>query len=451
MGKVILFSPVGGTDPISNDNFQDGAMIHISRFYKPDEIYLYCTSYVIENESKDHRYTYCLSKLYESMKKELNYKIIKRADLDEVYDFDVFYNDFREEITKIVKSLNAEDRLIINISSGTPAMKSSLVVLVTLGEIDAQLIQVTTPNKGINRHDHNGYDVEWLWENNIDNEEGAENRCKEIVCPSLVQLKNEEMIKRLVCSYDYSAALDIIDLMPESCVSRYKHAIDAAKQRLQLDFAAVESICKDIELDINIFHPIREPKYKAIYEYSLSLYIKYKRNEYADFIRAITPLILKLYALIIHKELKIDIYKFANNYKGWTWDKKKLYQNLDTQKWINVWNRKEIYDGKFDFGYIKSDHLLYILNEFCPDTELRTGVNMLRLVEEKIRNTAAHEISAITPKRVLSITGYSCEDIIDAIKKLYKYTNVNVDEEKWNSYDTMNKYIVCLISESAVF
>ena len=31
--KKILFSPIGGTDPISN--FRDGAMLHICRIYKP--------------------------------------------------------------------------------------------------------------------------------------------------------------------------------------------------------------------------------------------------------------------------------------------------------------------------------------------------------------------------------------------------------------------------------
>ena len=39
MGKRILFSPVGGTDPIRNCH--DGSMLHICRHYKPDIVYLY--------------------------------------------------------------------------------------------------------------------------------------------------------------------------------------------------------------------------------------------------------------------------------------------------------------------------------------------------------------------------------------------------------------------------
>ena len=39
MGKRILFSPVGGTDPIKYCS--DGSMLHICRHYQPDEVVLY--------------------------------------------------------------------------------------------------------------------------------------------------------------------------------------------------------------------------------------------------------------------------------------------------------------------------------------------------------------------------------------------------------------------------
>ena len=34
----ILFSPIGNTDPITNN--YDGAMLHIIREYRPDKVYL---------------------------------------------------------------------------------------------------------------------------------------------------------------------------------------------------------------------------------------------------------------------------------------------------------------------------------------------------------------------------------------------------------------------------
>lgn len=43
--------------------------------------------------------------------------------------------------------------------------------------------------------------------------------------------------------------------------------------------------------------------------------MKLKRGEYADFIRAITPLIVDLFELVIKKELKIDINKYCDQKK----------------------------------------------------------------------------------------------------------------------------------------
>ena len=41
MNQKILFSPVGGTDPISMTNCHDGSLIHICRVYKPEGDYVY--------------------------------------------------------------------------------------------------------------------------------------------------------------------------------------------------------------------------------------------------------------------------------------------------------------------------------------------------------------------------------------------------------------------------
>lgn len=90
MGKVILFSPVGGTDPISNNNAKDGALLHCCRVYKPDMVYMYMSQWTIKNETEDHRYSYCLTKLYERLGKELVYERIDRPELEEVQEFNFF-------------------------------------------------------------------------------------------------------------------------------------------------------------------------------------------------------------------------------------------------------------------------------------------------------------------------------------------------------------------------
>ena len=55
--------------------------------------------------------------------------------------------------------MSKEDVLYLNISSGTPAMKSGLLVLKTLGEFQCIAIQVATPARRMNEHTHKENDI----------------------------------------------------------------------------------------------------------------------------------------------------------------------------------------------------------------------------------------------------------------------------------------------------
>ena len=63
MAHRILFSPVGGHDPIAN--FRDGAVLHICRVYKPERVYLYLSHEMLERSRMDDRYRRSLEKLRE--------------------------------------------------------------------------------------------------------------------------------------------------------------------------------------------------------------------------------------------------------------------------------------------------------------------------------------------------------------------------------------------------
>ena len=72
----ILFSPLGGTDPISENNFYDGSMLHICRHYDIDKVYLYMTKEIYEKHEKDDRYRFFINKLAEQKNKEIESVII---------------------------------------------------------------------------------------------------------------------------------------------------------------------------------------------------------------------------------------------------------------------------------------------------------------------------------------------------------------------------------------
>lgn len=435
MNKTILFSPIGGTDPISNTNCRDGSMLHICRVYKPDIVYMYMSYEILEYQKKDDRYRYCLDELAKKQGHLMEYKIIERPDLKNVQNFDYFYTDFREIICKIQSEMDDSDKLLLNISSGTPAMKSGLLVLATLGEFPYEIIQVSTPERSINEHSHKNYDVKDLWELNEDNNENFENRCESVKCPTLSLIKKEEIIKNHISAFNYSAALDVAKTMPEEKTKKYFELLEMGHARLLLDYGKSEMIGRTRGMQC---FPVNDKEAKKYFEYALNLDVKIKKKEYADFIRGITPIVVDVFELLVKDRTGIDIGQYCSkdskNVRKWDLDK------LDGTELGNFLNTE--YHNGFHGGPIYSDHLRKIIIWKSEDNKLKELVTDLRNVEGTIRNLAAHEIVCITDEVIKEKTNFTANDIMKKIKCLFKYTNLNIKKEYWDAYKNMNNQIV---------
>ena len=438
MGKTILFTPVGGTDPISASNCYEGAVLHICRYYKPDKVILYMSREMLENQEKDNRYLYCLERLEKLQSRTIEYEIVERRELSNVHEFDYFYEDFRAIIQNIYASMEEGDSLLLNISSGTPAMKSGLLVLQTIGEFPATLIQVATPEKGMNEHIHKGYDVETLWDLNQDNLPDAKNRCKEITCPSLKKIKQEEIIKKHIEAYDYNAALSVTETMKQEDVRKYRSIIELASRRVLLDFAGVDKIARQTGFDCI---PVKASSDRKLFEYALNMDVRLKRGEYVDFIRAITPLLVDLFELVLKKQCSVDIndYCEVKKYKRVSrrqWSESKL-QKTEVKQVLD-----KAFQGKFNGTDIYAVLLKYLIDHFSDNSTLKELVEKLRSVEEQIRNDAAHDVISVTEETIIQKTGFTSTKIMQMIQNLFYYTGISVKKEYWKSYDEMNMRIL---------
>ena len=77
-------------------------------------------------------------------------KLWKDTQMTEAQNFDIFYQKFQSAIDSIEKDMEEGDQLLLNISSGTPGMKSALMVMSTLESYRFQPIQVNSPKKRSN-------------------------------------------------------------------------------------------------------------------------------------------------------------------------------------------------------------------------------------------------------------------------------------------------------------
>lgn len=443
MGRKILFSPVGGTDPISQNNLHDGALLHICRWYKPDDVYMYMSDEIIKKRDADNRYIYCLDRLSEKTGHTMNYHEIERPDLDKVYDFNFFYNDFKKELDQIIGEADESDTIYLNISSGTPAMKSGLLVLATLLDYRCKLIQVVTPVGKMNEHNHDENDIEMLWELDEDNDDDAVNRCRVAYCPSLTEIQQKDIIKKHVTNYDYAAALDLADDMSEEAACSFIDLLRMARERQLLNLSEFDKYQKKLGVD---FSPVKSSNERNYFEYALELSCKLKRGEYADFIRGVTPIVADLFELILKSRCSIDISAYYRVEKNGAkkWDTYKISADTELSSALQGdWNEPVS-------GNVGSAALLNAILYYSDDVSLNELVQEVRDVEEKVRNIAAHQIVSINEQMIKSNTGFTPQRIINDIKRLFSYTNIRLKKEFWDSYDDMNSYITEVISQSDV-
>lgn len=438
----VLFSPVGGTDPISMNNWHDGAMLHICRELQPDRVVLYMSNEILKNHREDNRYLYCLEKLAEQQHRKMEYRIIERPDLRNVQEFDFFYREFREIIESIIRELTDQDELLLNISSGTPAMKSGIAVLNTLEEYPCKLVQVLTPARGMNEHSHNGYDVETLWECDEDNNPEHENRCKILNgLPNLSKIKKEEMMKKHIESFDYAAALTVARTMTKPDRASYYPLLEAAQARLLLDRYGVKKALDGsknprFQREVDIARGLSDDwDLQNCFEYALSLQVKLQKEEYADFIRGITPLLVEVFRLALLSECDLDIRPYLKEGRD-EWDEGALQ---GTQVDIIL---KDAYQG-FHYGYLYSAHLNELIQRLAKNERLKELSSNLRKFERDIRNMAAHQIITITDLDIRKKTGgFSAWQIMKMIQELFDYTGGSIKPEDWKSYNRMNEEII---------
>lgn len=436
MGKKILFSPVGGTDPIKY--LHDGSMLHICRHYRPDEVVLYMSKEIMEKHKKDNRYVRTIELLGESINHKFDIRVIEKSNFIDVQKYDIYYDLFRNEIKNISDTMSSDDELIVNMASGTPAMKSALLILAILAEYTFIPIQVNSPKKSMNEEheDRTDYDVEANWELDSDNEPDSENRCEEVKCMNLMKLLKIDLIKKFIMKYDYAAAFELAEELQSDISDDAYTLLNIANNRLKLNTSEISKLMKDKKYDI---YPIKDSNKLKLFEYACTVKIKLEKKEYADFIRSITPLIVDVLEQILLLKFNIDINESCLvKKKIKEWDIMKLQRN----GLLDILNEAYKDKGGFKGGLVYSDALVNIIKAKSHDEILNQKADDIVKVEHRVRNLAAHQIVSVTAEWFIEKSGKSADDIMNIIKYLLVQAGVGAKKDDWNTYDAMNQLII---------
>ena len=279
--KYVLFSPVGTHDPVGvvdNDGKpSEGSMLHIIRHYKPEVVYLYITK---ELNYNDNRYEKAIKKFNPACEVV---EIISELYKDDVNNYDAFMSDFRKYITEIHDKYNNKGyEILLNIASGTPQMKSNLILEVITNNIKLIPVQVDTPTKKRNFEDTFLFDDL----DKIDTDkENTNNRCKEPEILSFKRAKIQSQIESLIKSYEYSAAYNLfskVENISELFDGNLLKYLEHANLRVNLKYNEANKIINLANKDLAYIE-------NELLEYYYVMKLKYKKGELSDFILRISP------------------------------------------------------------------------------------------------------------------------------------------------------------------
>lgn len=437
----VLFSSVGKSDPMTifeNKDIYDGSYLHIIRNNDIEKVYLYMSKEICGYDESDNRYLKAIELYNEQFNKKVEVIKIYRDELVDVQKFDIFYEDFENIIKNIIDDCGKDVEILCNVSSGTPAMKSTLQVISALSPYKLVPIQVIDPSKGRYKRDVdlNNYDIDYYWTNNIDNLMN-ENRTYLSNNESFNFKIQKEMIISLINSYDYDAAYKLISDYKYRINKEIVDLIEFAFNRNNLDVK--EIVPKNKKYGWNLL-PYRDMQNMKLFEYFLWLNIKVKKEEIVDFVRGLNPFMHTACHAIV-KKMGINIYSYCvyekNTYKLKIDLLKKDALGSEILDILNA----SYYKGYDDSKFLSEEQLMRIINsKLSGNKSLVNALNELDELRTKKRNIASHEIVSIRSKDILKDLGNDVNYYLGKMKIILRYLNYDIDQY-CDSYEQMNKYI----------
>ena len=383
----VLISAVGNTDPIRN--FHDGGLVHIARKYRPDKIIIVFSEELIRKKDD-------IEKVIRSIDSEYLPEIVYHEPIilnNEVHIFDTMFDQFdaiiREYYTK-------DDEFILNLSSGTPQIKSALFVLNRLSEINVKAVQVPSPenksNAGVGHDDSEDIDV--LIDTNMDNKQDYVDRTIEDTSDKFKQGLMKKTLRDFIKKYDYKASLEIANQLPDfpglkDCRKKLQDIVDS------LDRQDVPQLLQKKKWS--------EEQKKVLNAY-LTIDLQKERGNFSEGLIRIKNL----------TEFILDDY-IENRYPGFLDN----YVSESEKYYLGIWDYSKILKEKHEWNQFK---------------KIKPVISM-----NSTRNTVAHKLDPLDSEELKQL-GPVLKALKVLIKEQYQFT-----EKDFNFYKDFNKELLELL------
>ncbi len=433
--EKILFSGIGDTDPFRGN--YDGSMLHIVRHCKPKKVYLYFTKEMYLSPNKVEN---CKASI-KAIDKNIEIIILPNDQnlIVDAHHQEVYINPFKEIINNIIKE-NKNCEILLNIASGTPSMKNTMLLLslfdndIFNNKGNLKAIQVSSPNKGSNITEKKIIDVKdvpnIVTEELYDNLDEAPTRIMPNQYETLKANFIANQIITMIEKYQYVGAYLLIEKNKHLFSNDVYLLISHLKHRSTFDIKKADELLKELNLDNFIIH---NQSLKRLVEYFNVIKINEDNLSYHDTLIMISALIELLFEKIIEKLLNIDFQKVL--------EKKRVNISKVEKFYPQIKQVFENTNSNYNYTTLKYYHLTTLLNNNYkllskPHKDLMKIFNTIK----DTRNDLAHEVDIYVFNQINPSSIKKALRIINAnIKDLYKD---EYKKEHENIYNNLNKILI---------
>lgn len=433
----ILYTPAGDTDPIRD--CYDGAILHIIRTYKPTLARIFLSAEMTAKEEARQIYSKAIK--YNAPECQIEFIKTTIVDVQLMEKLIPLAEGFMQ-----LRKKYPDEEILLNLSSGTPQMKTVMSFLATDFE-NVRAIQVDSPQKSSNRRAHatqDDEDIEAVIENNFDNVDDYVCRCHEAPLALLRRYSIRHQLISLVSSYEYSAALALYNknkaLFTEQTGKLLQHA--DLRSKLQVN-EAFKLTGKPL---------VANKEVRLLNEFFMVMELRQKKGDLAEFIVKLTPFLYGL--LLYYFEHKASIrpkdFCYERNRANDSWKiSTKMLKQIAPQALSYLDDLMLSYGGFRDRTDLSFSNMLAMMHKLPESREELVGVlELLREVERRHRNNLAHTITNVT-EELLKTTEpkLSSLEIVQKLRKAFRLVMQDEQIYKRNVYDDLNQRIFASLDE----
>ena len=447
----ILFTCAGTSDPVRGN--RDGGILHIMRYYHPKRVYLFLSQQIADLEAQDHRFEKTFQHMQEVCAAQgIVYQpslFMHNSQLCDASKIDLVEKPLLEYFTSVAAE-NPNCRILLNLSSGTPQMKTLMQFLSVDSPYHVLGVQVDGPQqnkKDQSRTDNETYNVDYELATNFDDEpdclpEGERrNRTSEPEMFAIKHQRHRHQLLKLLERQDYDAMLDMSQNLPKQLQTLLQHL--NARNNLQSEEAY--KLSKELtDLGFPLYPAMKsDSHYRDLSEYYLLLRNLQKLGRYSEFVLRLNPFLTELlYTLLMQTEFagylkknngRIDVATDVLNSK-----QPELMKRLQAEA------QRTLLDYK-NFSIFLGISMLLV-----TDTLSDAHRNFLRAcnaLNTAQRNTAAHQLHAVLEEDIkhdcfFGIKHYGSTEIVQKLGELLAQAYPDVcDKSLFRIYDRCNDYI----------